>query len=38
MLDLIKPNGLGRFTIQVHSKKIENQMWKYEKKLHEQHI
>ena len=26
MLDLIKPNGLGRFTVQAHSKKIENQI------------
>ena len=26
MLDLIKPNGLGRFTVQAHSKKIEKQI------------
>ena len=26
MLDLIKPNGLGRFTVQAHSKKIQKQI------------
>ena len=26
MLDLIKPNGLGRFTVQSHSKKIEKEI------------
>ncbi|HJN58553.1 MAG: SAM-dependent methyltransferase [Dehalococcoidia bacterium] len=27
MLDLIKPNGLGRFTVQSHSKKIEKEIY-----------